>query len=587
MIAKVKDVTFLEQLAAEDRALEKLAESIDLANGMIDPYERYRNGDEMWLPAGTGFTGTTQPGQFGTLTAGFNDENQLSMARDEMRYMAATNPYAINAHENRVSYVVGEGHTYKIAVKQGPVKKVKKDAVDPVADPADPADPTKPSSTRKPGAVPTDPTDTTDEPTTDDSEVEFCQFKVDEFIDNNNWTIRQQETVLRLDRDGECFLRYFKGTDGCLRVRFVEPGSVSTPLSQTGNKNVRFGIEFDADDAETAVAYWVNGERVDAAEIQHRKANVDSTTPRGVPLLWGQRLHLRRANKNVLNISAKVDVVSSIALIRKHATGTRDGVQSSIEGKAIASRTEPGTTNRVNFRRGFSPGTIVDVSGGVEYDAPPVDGMDNLISGVALNLRCIASRLVMPEFMVSSDASNANYASTMVAEGPSVKMFERLQKRQACWDLELLWAALEVAGVGSVMELKKRFTITVGMPKIVSRDGLKDAQEKETYYNAGILSPQEWSTELGYDYEKNQQDIEEHIADGRTYKPGQAPMPFGGMGGGGAFGGGGNGPGGPGNPNTPASPGEPGEPKGNDPATKGESIEPLIVARADKFKNYP
>ena len=36
-------------------------------------------------------------------------------------------------------------------------------------------------------------------------------------------------------------------------------------------------------------------------------------------------------------------------------------------------------------------------------------------------LRAIASRLVMPEFMLTSDASNANYASTMVAEGPAVQ----------------------------------------------------------------------------------------------------------------------------------------------------------------------
>jgi hypothetical protein len=37
-------------------------------------------------------------------------------------------------------------------------------------------------------------------------------------------------------------------------------------------------------------------------------------------------------------------------------------------------------------------------------------------------LRAIASRLVMPEFMLTSDASNGNYASTMVAEGPAMRM---------------------------------------------------------------------------------------------------------------------------------------------------------------------
>lgn len=590
MIAKVKDKTFLEYLAEEERAMDRLAEAIDLANGMVDPLERYRNGDEVWLPMGTGFTGTNQQGQFGTLTAGFNDEQELSMARDEMRYLAATNPYAINAHENRISYVVGEGHTYALGMKKGPTKKkvkpvVKPGDVDPNTDPADPnADPSNPPTSRKPGEAPAAPSG----PTTEDlaheeaeaAEIEAGQEAIDAFVETNNWNRRQQETVLRLDRDGECFLRYFPGNDGVLRVRFVEPHTVYTPAAQKNNKNIRFGIEFDADDAETPVAYYINGESVDAKFIQHRKANVDCTTPRGVPLMWGQRLHLRRANKNVLNISAKVDVVSSISLIRKHATASRDGVQAGIQAKAVATRTESGSNNTQYLRRGFAPGTIIDVPAGTEYDAPPVDGMADLITGVALNLRCIASRLVMPEFMVSSDASNANYASTMVAEGPSVKSFERLQKQQATWDLELLWAALEVAGFGAVAEIKKRFTITVGMPKIISRDGLKDAQEKQVYFDASLLSPQEWSTELGYDYEKNQQDIEEHKAAGRTYKPGQAPPAFGGGFGGGGFGGPGD-PNGPNDPHSPASPGEP---------VKGESVggvNDAIVKTAAKFRNYP
>ena len=33
----------------------------------------------------------------------------------------------------------------------------------------------------------------------------------------------------------------------------------------------------------------------------------------------------------------------------------------------------------------------------------------------------------MPEYMLSGDASNANFSSTMVAEGPAVKTFEEMQ----------------------------------------------------------------------------------------------------------------------------------------------------------------
>lgn len=485
--------TFLEQLAEDDRRLEKLFEAVDAASQLIDPLDAYRDGNETWLPLGSGFTGATRMQPLGMLTAGFDGELELSMARDEMRYLAATNPYAINAHENRVSYIVGDGHTYDVKARRLKPGKTSNDAV---------------------------PQDAGEEL------VDEAQEAVSSFCELNNWCHRQAEAVLRLDRDGEVFLRLFPGADGVLRVRFIEPGNVSTPPEQAGNPNVRFGIEFDPDDAETPLFYYVKGERVEAKYVQHRKANVDCTTPRGVPLLFGQRMHLRRANKNVLNIAAKIDVIAAIALIRKHA-GSAAGVRSSVAAAAQTYATDP-RSNQTVYGRRFQPGTILDSPNTVEYEAPSVDGIDNLAAGVALNLRCIASRLVMPEFMVSSDASNANYASTMVAEGPSVKNFERLQKRQAAWDCELLWMALETAGVGPRDDLKRRLEIRVGMPTIVSRDDLKKAEENRILYEAGVMSPQEWSAQATLDYEKNQTEIAEHKAAGRSYKPdAPPPQPFG------------------------------------------------------------
>ena len=52
----------------------------------------------------------------------------------------------------------------------------------------------------------------------------------------------------------------------------------------------------------------------------------------------------------------------------------------------------------------------------------------------------------MPEFMLTSDASNANYSSTMVAEGPAVKMFDRLQHEMLGDDIELLVACVASRG---------------------------------------------------------------------------------------------------------------------------------------------
>ena len=51
-------------------------------------------------------------------TGPFN-EQQLRELRDQCRRLAATNEFAINGHENRISYIVGPGHSYRAAVCKG------------------------------------------------------------------------------------------------------------------------------------------------------------------------------------------------------------------------------------------------------------------------------------------------------------------------------------------------------------------------------------------------------------------------------------------------------------------------------------
>ena len=87
-------------------------------------------------------------------------------------------------------------------------------------------------------------------------------------------------------------------------------------------------------------------------------------------------------------------------------------------------------------------------------------------------LRAIAARLIMPEFMLTSDASNANYSSTMVAEGPAVKLFSRLQRDTFESDLELLWFAIRHAiSVGRIPEVTPdQIIIDVTLPTLETHD---------------------------------------------------------------------------------------------------------------------
>ena len=45
-------------------------------------------------------------------------KQQLREIRDQCRALAVTNEFAINGHENRISYMVGAGHTYRAAVQE-------------------------------------------------------------------------------------------------------------------------------------------------------------------------------------------------------------------------------------------------------------------------------------------------------------------------------------------------------------------------------------------------------------------------------------------------------------------------------------
>ena len=88
----------------------RLAEAFDeLWNDFVDPAEAICDVDgSSWNRLG----GATA---LGSQAAGipFADEQQLAQIRDQCRTLAVSNEFAINGHENRISYIVGSGHAYR------------------------------------------------------------------------------------------------------------------------------------------------------------------------------------------------------------------------------------------------------------------------------------------------------------------------------------------------------------------------------------------------------------------------------------------------------------------------------------------
>jgi len=424
----------------------RLREALDdLWDLFVDPRDAYRD------PDGTRWQRLSLSG--GGPGGGF-DERQLAEFRDECRLLAATNEFAINGHENRINYIVGAGHRYRAAPRPG------RDAGPAL--------------------------------------LAAVQEVIDQFVAENDWRRRQQEIVRRLDRDGECFLRLFPQWDGVAKVRFIEPEQVAAPPDRAADEQARFGILAAPDDAETPLGFYVDGRLIDAQWVQHRKANVDANAKRGLPLFLPVRKNLRRAEKLLRNMSVVSEIQSAIAIIRKHNTNAMGLDQFLAQSAEPASGPQRPAAPLFHY----APGTILDAGAGTQYEFPAA-GIDaaRFVAVLQAELRAIASRLVMPEFMLTSDASNANYASTMVAEGPAVRMFERLQHDLMADDCALLTRVLRLAVAAERLppETLRLITVAAFAPGLASRDRLRDAQADRILVAAGAMSVETMAVRHGLD----------------------------------------------------------------------------------------
>ena len=92
-----------------------LIEAFDeLWNGFVDPAEAL--GDVDGTPWNRLGGGRLSPGAAGMP---FSDEQQLAQIRDQCRAISVSNEFAINGHENRISYIVGRGHAYRAMAVNG------------------------------------------------------------------------------------------------------------------------------------------------------------------------------------------------------------------------------------------------------------------------------------------------------------------------------------------------------------------------------------------------------------------------------------------------------------------------------------
>jgi capsid protein len=312
------------------------------------------------------------------------------------------------------------------------------------------------------------------------------------FLEANDRHYSAREHSRRAWRDGECFIRKFETPAWPPAVRFIDPETIGDSALHPGSQ----GILTRTDDVETPVAYvrvLEDGrvaERIDADEMLHTRVGVDSNQKRGVTIFSPVLDTLTCFDKWVDTELTARKLQSSIVLWRK--------VQGSPQQVAGLADSATGGSGREAIR----PGTILTTnqSTEIQFLQPNTNFGDAVPLGRMLLLN-IAAGAGLPEFMLTSDASNANFASTMVAEGPAVKLFQSEQQFFA-GEFNRLWRWIMSDAVATGLlpaDFFERVSPRWTFPQLVNRDRTKERLADVRLVETQVLSRAEVARRDGVD----------------------------------------------------------------------------------------
>lgn len=353
---------------------------------------------------------------------------------------------------------------------------------------------------------------------TGEARRDLCDRLWQAFLTENETHFSYTEAARRVWRDGECFLRIYPQASWPPEVRFVDPEWISAPVNEPDGD----GIETEPGDVEQPRFYLKVDprtgnllERIPAEEMLHIKYGVDSNEKRGRSFFQSILKPLETFQQWQETELRARKLQSSIVLWRRVQGGPSQALAVA-EGAA-----ESGVGNGRQER--IRPGTILTTSTGtdIKYLQPDTNFGDAVPLGRMILLG-IAAGAGIPEFMLTSDAANGNYASTMVAEGPAVKLF---QSEQAFFARAFarLWRRLmaEAVAVNVVSEPDiAAVELRWSFPQLVSRDRPREREADVRLIETGVLSRAEVQRREQLDPRAMQAEV---TAERDVYASGAAP----------------------------------------------------------------
>lgn len=345
-------------------------------------------------------------------------------------------------------------------------------------------------------------------------------------VEQYSWVQRERQAVVRAVRDGEVFVRTFDQGDGTTLVRFAGPEQIRQPAG-TGD-NVAFGVESPPGDVESVLAYHYTEdghefERVPPSQMAHLKLNVDTCVKRGLSDFYSSGDAFDGVNRLLRNMRETGAVQSAIAWIEQFDGVSGTGISGNIAAVKDLNRPQfqhPISGRSINYQR-YDPGSILKVTKGRQYLAAPLaSNTSNHTSIVQACLRAAGARWGMPEYMISGDSSNANYASTLVSGAPFVTAVECRQKTEfGPFFVRILWQALRNAARAgrfrldghcySFRELSRLLDIEFTPPAVAIANEQEQANIDHQDIQARVLSLQTRRARRGLDTETERRNLKE------------------------------------------------------------------------------
>lgn len=556
----------------------RMLESVDdFASNYVDPREWMTDdfGPSFW---GGGLTSSRQDRDEGDDKPFFSNENDLAAIRGRSRWIAGANGLGNGILEKLTDYVIGTGFVFKFQPKN-PV------APAPVQQPA-PIPTATPTATPQPGASgerqgsvagadgeqpvstgvapgeqlpPQQPPAPVEEPK--DPLATLCQEIWDRFAEENDWQgDLDREIFTRVRRDGEALVLVYPGEAGSSIIRLAEPDNLTEPHGPQDLERAygidhlpgdwKYGIHTAADDVCQIYGYhfqWSENsadfDYLPVEMVEHIKVNVDRTVKRGLSDFYPVLQRLETSEKLLRNTEAGAAVQAAIAYIRESAEGTGKSAAENAQFSRVDFTHPSGMPSgrQVNVKK-FEPGTVITVPNGQKYHPGPLGserGQD-FIFILQASMRWIGNRWSMPEFLISGDASNANMASTMVAESPWVKSCQAKQHFMKRRFANIVWRVIgnavragmfDAHGIWSmdakaVEQIKKLVVLDIEAPQIEVRDKAAETDRRAVLHEKKILSAKTWTSQEGEDWETEQRQLATEPKPAPTVMLGPDGMPM-------------------------------------------------------------